>query len=191
MAMERPDFGSVGFGDAGGGEQPKESPKCDTCGAAMQEGWISCPTCDAEQGKAKPKPEAPDLPPAEPEPSATPDLPPAAPDLPAAPDTPPDTPELPVSAGGEGAGDGGGESLDDLFGKLDSLDDGGKIRLLRVHYFPQTEQITSVEIKEYEDGDDYDDDVNDDIFEDPTKDIILTPETEEAAKIKYQPGTGK
>ena len=78
-----------------------------------------------------------------------------------------------------------------LYNAMDSLDDGGKIRLLRVHYFPQTEQITSVEIKEYDDSDDYEDDVNDDIFEDPTKDIILTPETEEAAMVKYQPGAGK
>jgi len=74
-----------------------------------------------------------------------------------------------------------------LYNAIDSCDDGGKIRVLRVHYFPQTEQITNVEIKEYEDGDDYDDDVNDDPFSDPTKDIILTPETEEAAKVKYQP----
>ena len=74
-----------------------------------------------------------------------------------------------------------------LYNAMDSLDDGGKIRLLRVHYFPQTEQITSVEIKEYDDADDYEDDVNHDLFSDPTKDIILTPETEEAAKVKYQP----
>ena len=74
-----------------------------------------------------------------------------------------------------------------LYNAMDSLDDGGKIRLLRVHYYPQTEQITKVEIKEYDDADDYEDDVNDDPFSDPTKDIILTPETEEAAKIKYQP----
>ena len=76
-----------------------------------------------------------------------------------------------------------------LYNAMDSCDDGGKIRVLRVHYFPQTDQITSVEIKEYDDDDDYNDDANDDIFSDPTKDIILTPETEEAAMVKYQPGS--
>ena len=122
MTMERPEFGSVGFdgvvpGPQAGAGAGAGAARCDNCGASMQEGWISCPVCDSEQGKVKPREETSEVP-ATPNLSdidaAAPDLP-ATPDLPAELETPPAAPETP--AGGED------DSLDDLFGKLDSLDE--------------------------------------------------------------------
>ena len=51
---------------------------------------------------------------------------------------------------------------------------GEPIRVKRIHYFPQTEQVMDVEYKEYADEEEYYDDVPDDPFTDPTKDVIMS-----------------